>query len=88
MASIVIKHLDPLISARLSNDAVEHGRSIEEEVCAVLREKYQTDQPTPAESDTSHPYDRIRALVEKYGGADDLVIPPREVDPDRDIFES
>jgi len=38
MAEILIRHLDDDVKAKLQRRARRHGRSIEEEVCEILRE--------------------------------------------------
>jgi antitoxin FitA len=38
MAELLIRHLDDDVKAKLHRRARRHGRSIEEEVCEILRE--------------------------------------------------
>jgi plasmid stability protein len=78
MSSITIRNLDPAIKERLRVRAAEHGHSMEAEARRIL----QTTLKAPARAPAPNLYERIRARFEPLGGADDLVIPPRE--PGRD----
>ena len=74
MSSITIRNLDPAIKERLRVRAAERGHSMEAEARRILQAALQSPSRTPA----SNLYERIRALVEPLGGADDLVIPRPE----------
>ncbi len=76
--SITIRNLDPAIKERLRIRAAEHGHSMEAEVRRIL----QNTLKSPARAPAPNLYERIRARFAPLGGADDLVIPPRE--PGRD----
>ncbi|TVQ49969.1 MAG: plasmid stabilization protein [Gammaproteobacteria bacterium] len=71
MASITIRNLDQALKRRLRIRAAEHGRSMEEEVRAIL--KAAVDAPVPPENLAS----AIRSRMAGLGGVE-LDIPPRE----------
>jgi antitoxin FitA len=69
MATLTIRGLDPVTHARLRVEAARHGRSMEAEVRAILRERL---IPSPGERGLGS---RIRA---RFGGLDgDLEVPDR-----------
>jgi antitoxin FitA len=83
MSSITIRNLDPAIKERLRVRAAEHGQSMEAEVRAIL----QTTLKAPERPPARNLYERIRARFEPFGGVDDLVLPPREMDRDPPRFD-
>jgi plasmid stability protein len=81
-ASITIRKLDPALKERLRVRAAEHGHSMEAEARAILQTVLTQRDPKPVQN----LYERIRARFETLGGADDLIVPPREVDRDPPRF--
>lgn len=73
-ASITIRKLDPALKESLRIRAARHGHSMEAEARDILLEVLQGPERPPVHS----LYARIRARFEPLGGADDLVLPPRE----------
>lgn len=72
MASILVRQLDESIKARLKSRASRHGRSMEEEARAILKEALSTaDERSPNIADEIHR--RFAAL-----GGIDLPEVPRE----------
>lgn len=71
MASITVRNLDMALKKRLRIRAAEHGRSMEEEVRAILRDSLIAD-PAPANLAQA-----IRNRFAPLGGVD-LELPPRE----------
>jgi plasmid stability protein len=71
MMSLTIRGLDDETHARLRVEAARHGRSMEAEVRAILRERLAA--PAPASGLGSD----IHALFAAIGGAADLVPPER-----------
>lgn len=82
-ASITIRKLDPALMERLRVRAAEQGHSMEAEARAIL----QTVLTQPDLKPARNLYERIRARFEPLGGADDLTVPPREVDRDPPRFD-
>jgi antitoxin FitA len=72
MASITIRNLDDRVKAKLRLRAARHGRSMEEEAREILRAAVTGDPRSGRNL-----YERIRQIVEPYGGIE-LDIPPRE----------
>lgn len=70
MASLTIRNLDEALKRRLRVRAAEHGRSMEEEVRAILRESLGPTAPPPDLAAA------IRARAAAFGGVD-LDLPPR-----------
>jgi antitoxin FitA len=66
LATLVIRNIDDSLHARLKAQAAAHGRSMEEEVRRILRERLEV---APV-SEASNWVDAIRALVEPLGGID------------------
>ena len=71
MASITIRNLDDSLKQRLRVRAAEHGRSMEEEARAILRQAV-GEAPPP-----SNLAEAIRKRIAPLGGVE-LDIPPRE----------
>ena len=72
MGSITVRNLEPALKERLRVRAAEHGHSMEAEVRQILRATLSGSQrPTD-----QHLYERIRARLAPFGGAD-LDLPPR-----------
>lgn len=72
MASITIRRLEDSLKAKLQLRAASHGRSMEEEVRAILRAELKSKQPPPPNLAQS-----IRKYIEPFGGVE-LEIPARE----------
>jgi plasmid stability protein len=75
MATLTIRGLDPVTHARLRVEAARHGRSMEAEVRAILRERLMAD---PDEHGLGS---RIRARF--HGLEGDLELPGRSAEPPR-----
>jgi plasmid stability protein len=75
MSTLTIRNLDPAVKRRLRTRAAENDRSMEEEVREILREALGAPQIEPRPDLMTE----IRSLVEKYGAADDLVLPSDEI---------
>ena len=87
MPTLVVRNVDDTLHATLKREAAAHGRSMEEEVRAILRERLDL---APRATPTNW-LDAIRALVEPLGGIDlpdiprePLRAPPDLSDPDTD----
>lgn len=80
MASITIRNLDDGIKRQLKLRAVDHGRSMEEEVRHILREAV-GQAPAPANLGES-----IHQRFASLGGVE-LDLPPREAMPDAPRFD-
>jgi antitoxin FitA len=74
MGSLTISGLDERLVASLREQALRHGRSVEEEAREILREGVQVASP-PGEQESFGA--AIRALVARHGPVD-LDLPPRE----------
>lgn len=72
MAGITIRDLDAETKERLRIRAARHGRSMEEEVRAILRSTLAESESPPLRLGTAI-HDRFRAL-----GGVELELPPRE----------
>ena len=66
MAQLLVRNLDDDVKARLRVLAAEHGRSMEEEVRAILRQAVEDQAASPAASGT-----RYRRLVRQHNGLRD-----------------
>lgn len=66
MPTLVIRNVDDRLHATLKRQALAHGRSMEEEVRSILRERLAV---APIEVPANW-VDTIRALVEPLGGID------------------
>ena len=80
MASLTIRSLDETLKRRLRVRAAEHGRSMEEEVRAILRETL--GEPAPPRDLAA----AVRKRVAGLGGVD-LDIPAREAAPEPVRFD-
>lgn len=72
MASIVIRGLEDSLKSRLRVRAAEHGRSMEDEARAIIREALALNKPI-----RPNLAEAIRRRVEPLGGVE-LEIAPRE----------
>jgi plasmid stability protein len=72
MAGLTIRDLDPETKERLRIRAARHGRSMEEEVRAILRAAMAESASNPVRLGTTI-HDRFRAI-----GGVELELPPRE----------
>ena len=79
MATIVIRNLEDELHAKLKASASEHGRSMEAEARARLRESLAIDIPVPRQTLG----EAIRALFGPIGGVD-LEVPDRREFVERD----
>ena len=77
MATLVIRNVEDTLHNRLKADAAVHGRSMEEEVRCILRERLLPESGSPGAGWV----DAIRALFEPLGG---LELPDIERPPPRD----
>jgi plasmid stability protein len=75
MSTLTIRNLDETVKRRLRARAAENDRSMEEEARVILREALALSPPASRPDFVTE----IRALVERYGAADDLVLPPDEI---------
>jgi antitoxin FitA len=78
MASITIRNLAPAIKERLRVRAAARGHSMEAEARCILQTALTASVRPPARN----LYERIHSRFVGLGGADDVVLPPRE--PGRD----
>jgi antitoxin FitA len=82
VANITVRGLDADTKARLRIRAAIHGRSMEAEVRAILREALVEPNPAPSAGLGS----RIHARFTALGGAE-LELPPRSELPRAAVFE-
>jgi plasmid stability protein len=78
MASVLIRHVDDALHARLKASAAAHRRSLEEEARELLRAAVARQDATPGEN--------LVMLARRLFGPDraaDLEIPPRGAAPER-----
>lgn len=80
MSDITIRNLEDRLKCRLRVLAAKNGRTVEEEVKAILHESMGEFSPRP------DLYDLIRSEVDEIGGVD-LDLPPRELAPEPPSFE-
>ena len=76
MTSITLHDLDDDVAAELRARAMKHGRSLEQEACAVLREALGTSG-APPEGPPEKLGTAIHELFKPFG-IKELPIPPRE----------
>lgn len=81
MAALTIRGLDKETHARLRVEAARHGRSMEAEVRAILRDRFAT--PAPERGLGTRIHERFAALS---GG--DLELPARNEQPRAAEFDS
>lgn len=81
MAALTIRGLDEQTHARLRVEAARHGRSMEAEVRAILRERFAT--PAPERGLGTRIHERFAAL-----GGIDLELPPRTDQPRAAEFDA
>jgi antitoxin FitA len=74
MATLTVRNLGSGVKERLRMRAAEHGHSMEAEVREILKNAV---GGIPAKTGLDL-YRQIRELFGPLGGADDLVLPPRE----------
>lgn len=83
MDSITIRNIDKQLKARLHAQAVKHGRSVEDEVCHILRAALKTHQGTEQST-----LEAIREALGPGGGIDsDFERLPREPIAQRITFD-
>jgi plasmid stability protein len=73
MATLTIRNLDDSTKAQLRLQDARHGRSMEEEACAILRQAVAGAPPQPAMAGVGH---RIQAHFARLGGVE-LELPDR-----------
>jgi plasmid stability protein len=73
MATLTIRNLDDSTKAQLRLQAARHGRSMEEEARAILRQAVAGAPPQPAMAGVGH---RIQARLARLGGVE-LELPDR-----------
>ena len=83
ITNITIPNVDEKLRQRLSARASEHGRSVEAEAHAILRQALDVDSTTSVEGNLA---DAIRALVDPVGGVE-LDMPPRRSVDEPPAFE-
>jgi len=76
MAIVTIRNLDDDLKARLRLRASQHGQSMEEEACSILRNALK-GEPLSGRALVNS----IREMVEPYGGVE-LDLPGREAQRD------
>ncbi len=81
MAALTIRGLDEETHARLRVEAARHGRSMEAEVRAILRERFAT--PAPERGLGTRIHERFAAL-----GGIDLELPQRSEQPRAAEFDA
>lgn len=82
MTTITIRNVDDELKERLKVRASEHGRSMEAEARAILREVLdRANKPEPGDL-----YRAVRGIVEPLGGID-LDLPARKPIRDRKLFD-
>ncbi len=81
MAALTIRGLDEETHARLRVEAARHGRSMEAEVRAILRERFAT--PAPERGLGTRIHERFAAL-----GGIDLELPQRSEQPRAAKFDA
>ncbi len=80
MTSITLHDLDDVVAARLRVQAAKHGRTVEQEACAVLRDALGSgDAPpeAPPEKLGTAMQELFREYHREFGDVE-LPIPPRE----------
>lgn len=82
MATVTVRQLDEETKTRLRIRAAQNGHSMEQEARNILQAALAPPAPL-----AEHWYDQIRRSFAEIGGADDLVIPPREYAEPRVVFE-
>ena len=80
MSEITIRNLEDRLKCRLRVLAAKNGRTVEEEVKAILHVSMGGFSSQP------NLYDLIRSEVDEIGGVD-LDLPPRELAPEPPSFE-
>jgi plasmid stability protein len=78
MASLTVRHLDEKTKSRIRARAAQNGRSMEAEVREILDQAVAEDGPKRVPGNLA---DRIRAIVEPYGGFE---LPEIKREPPRD----
>ncbi|MCY4615426.1 MAG: plasmid stabilization protein [Chloroflexi bacterium] len=85
MTSITLHDLDDVVAARLRVRAAKHGRTVEQEACAVLRDALGSGdappEPPPEKLGTA-----MQELFKPFGDVV-LPIPPREPPRDPPTFD-
>jgi len=82
MATLTIRNLDDSTKAQLRLQAARHGRSMEEEARAILRQAVAGAPPQPAMAGVGH---RIQAHFARLGGVE-LELPDRTYQADAPDF--
>ena len=82
MATLTIRNLDDSTKAQLRLQAARHGRSMEEEARAILRQAVACASPPPATEGVGH---RIQAHFARLGGVE-LELPDRTHQADAPDF--
>ena len=78
MASITVRNLDAELQQRLQHRAARHGRSLEEEVCDILRAALGPEAAPEGEAAPAMGLGTaIHELFKPFGGVE-LELPPRE----------
>ena len=82
MPTLTISDIDPNVAQALQDSASEHGRSLEAEARQIL-----SDAVGHRSTERVGLGEAIRRRFAPLGGADDLVLPPREPVGDPPTFD-
>lgn len=83
MATLLIRNLDDSLKEALRRRAAANRRSMEEEARLILGLELRRDRSLPTEGLGT----RIARIFAEIGGADDLVLPERELVKDPHLFD-
>ena len=87
MTSITLHDLDDVVAARLRVRAAKHGRTVEQEACAVLRDALGVEEREPQPGNAATAFrEYFREYWEEFGDVE-LPIPPRQPAPDPPTFD-
>ena len=89
MTSITLRDLDDRVAAELRARAAEHGRSVEQEACAVLTDALGKADAPPAEPPENFATafrEHFQDFFREFGDVE-LPIPPREPPRDPPTFD-